>query len=60
MADGVDQYLDHVQKQRSLRTYRTYRLTLKNLFLNSFTKAYVDEVNRATCSATQAIASIVD
>lgn len=46
MADGVDQYLDYVQKQRSLRTYRTFRLALKNLFLNSYTKAYVDEVNR--------------
>lgn len=46
MAAAIDQYLDFCKKQRSLRTYRTYRPALKNRFLDSYTKTYVDEVNR--------------
>jgi integrase len=43
---AIDQYLEFVKKQRSLRTYRTYRPTLKVLFQNSYTKTYLDEVTR--------------
>jgi integrase/recombinase XerD len=46
MAAAIDQYLEFCEKQRSLRTFRTYRPALKNYFLNSYAKTYVDEVNR--------------
>lgn len=46
MAAAIDQYLEYVQKQRSLRTYRTYRPTLNVLLRNSYTKTYLDEVTR--------------
>jgi integrase/recombinase XerD len=46
MAAAIDQYLEFCEKQRSLRTFRTYRPALKTYFLNSYTKIYVDEVNR--------------
>jgi len=46
MAAAVDQYLEFCEKQRSLRTFRTYRPALKTYFLNSYKKTYVDEVDR--------------
>jgi integrase len=46
MAAAIDQYLEFCEKQRSLRTFRIYRPALKTYFLNSYTKIYVDEVNR--------------
>ena len=46
MAAAIDQYLEYVHKQRSLRTYRTYRPTLNALLRNSYTKTYLDEVTR--------------
>jgi len=47
MDAAIDQYLEYIRKHRSLRTYRTYRPVLKVLFRNSYTKTYVDEVNRS-------------
>ena len=44
---AIDQYLEYIRKHRSLRTYRTYRPVLKVLFRNSYTKTYVDEVDRS-------------
>ena len=35
-----------MKKQRSLRTYRTYRSTLSVVLRNSYTKTYVDEATR--------------
>ena len=46
MVVAIDRYLEFCKKQRSLRTFRTYRPALQNYFLNSFTKTYVDEVDR--------------
>src|SRR5260370_38189161 len=46
MAAAVDQFLEFCEKQRSIRTFRTYRPALKTYYLNSFTETYVDEVNR--------------
>jgi integrase len=46
MADAIYRYLKFCEKQRSLRTFRTYRPALKIYFLTSYTKTYVDEVNR--------------
>jgi integrase len=46
MAAAIDQYLEYVKKQRSLRTFRTYRPTLNVLFRHSYTKTYLDEVTR--------------
>lgn len=46
MTAAVDQYLEFCEKQRSLRTFRTYRPALKDYLLKSYTKTYVDEVNR--------------
>jgi len=46
MDAAIDEYLDYIQKHRSLRTYRTYRPVLDVLFRNSYTKTYVDEVTR--------------
>jgi integrase/recombinase XerD len=40
MAAAIDQYLEFCEKQRSLRTFRTYRSALKNYFLNSYVKTY--------------------
>jgi len=47
MDAAIDQYLEYIRKHRSLRTYRTYRPVLKVLFRNSYSKTYVDEVNRS-------------
>ena len=44
LAAAIDQYLEYVKAQRSVRTYRTYRPTLDVLLRNSYTKTYVDEV----------------
>ncbi len=46
LAAAIDQYLEYVKAQRSVRTYRTYRPTLDVLLRNSYTKTYVDEVIR--------------
>jgi integrase/recombinase XerD len=46
LASAIDQYLEYVKMQRSLRTYRTYRPTLDVLLRNSYTKTYVDEATR--------------
>ncbi|HEY0162023.1 MAG TPA: tyrosine-type recombinase/integrase [Edaphobacter sp.] len=46
MADAVQRYMDFVQRQRSLRTFRTYRVALKNYFTNCYKKTYLDEVAR--------------
>jgi integrase/recombinase XerD len=46
LASAIDQYLEYVKTQRSLRTYRTYRPTLDVLLRNSYTKTYVDEATR--------------
>jgi integrase/recombinase XerD len=46
IATAIDDYLEYVKKQRSLRTYRTYRPTLSVLLRNSYTKTYVDEATR--------------
>jgi integrase/recombinase XerD len=43
---AIEDYLDYVKKQRSLRTYRTYRPTLRVVLRNSYTKTYVDEATR--------------
>jgi len=45
--DAINQYLEYVRKQRSHRTYLTYRPTLAELFRKSYTKTYLDEVTRA-------------
>jgi integrase/recombinase XerD len=47
MDAAIDQYLEYIRKHRSIRTYRTYRPVLKVLFRNSYTKTYVDEVDRS-------------
>ena len=39
-------YLDLVRHHQSLRTYRTYRYTLDTLLRESYTKVYVDQVER--------------
>jgi integrase len=44
--DAINQYLDYIRKQKSHRTYLTYRPTLTELFRNSYTKTYLDEVTR--------------
>jgi integrase/recombinase XerD len=46
MTDAIDQYLKYIRKQRSHRTYLTYRPTLTGLFRSSYTKTYLDEVTR--------------
>jgi integrase len=46
MTDAIDQYLKYIRKQRSYRTYLTYRPTLTGLFRSSYTKTYLDEVTR--------------
>lgn len=46
MAAAIDQYLEYVKTQRSLRTYRTYRPTLDVLLRKSYAKTYLDEVTR--------------
>lgn len=46
MDEAIDQYLEYIRKHRSLRTYRTYRPVLHVHFRNSYTKTYVDEVER--------------
>ena len=46
MAAAVERYMDFVQRQRSLRTFRTYRVALKNYFVNFYKKTYLDEVVR--------------
>jgi integrase/recombinase XerD len=46
MDAAIDQYLEYIRKHRSLRTYRTYRPVLHVHFRNSYTKTYVDEVER--------------
>ena len=46
MAAAVDRYLEFCEKQRSLRTFRTYRPALKTYFLTSYNKTFVDEVTR--------------
>lgn len=46
MAAAVDRYMDFVQRQRSLRTFRTYRVALRSYFLNCYSKAYLDQVTR--------------
>jgi integrase/recombinase XerD len=46
MAAAIDQYLEYVKTQRSLRTYRTYRPTLDVLLRKSYVKTYLDEVTR--------------
>lgn len=46
MAVAVDRYMDFIQRQRSLRTFRTYRVALRNYFLNCYSKTYLDEVTR--------------
>jgi site-specific recombinase XerD len=43
---AVDQFLGFCEKQRSIRTFRTYRPALRNYFLNSYAKTYVGEVTR--------------
>ena len=43
---AIDEYLEYVRTQRSLRTYRSYCPTLDTLLRNSYGKAYVDEVTR--------------
>lgn len=47
MDAAIDQYLEYIRKHRSLRTYRTYRPVLHVHFRNSYTKTYVDEVDRS-------------
>ena len=46
MTDAIDQYLKYIRKQRSHRTYLTYRPTLTGLFRSSYSKTYLDEVTR--------------
>jgi integrase/recombinase XerD len=46
MTLAVDNYLEFCKRQRSLRTWRTYRPALKSYFLPSYTRTYVDEVTR--------------
>ena len=46
VVDAVDQFLEFCEKQRSLRTFRTYRPALKTYFLNACTKTYIDEIHR--------------
>jgi hypothetical protein len=46
MDAAIDDYLEYIWRHRSLRTYRTYRLVLNNLFRNCYSKTYVDEVTR--------------
>ena len=46
IAAAIDSYLDLVRHHRSLRTYRTYRYTLDTLLRQSYSKAYVDQVER--------------
>jgi len=45
--DAISGYLEFIRKQRSHRTYLTYRPTLTELFRKSYTKTYFDEVTRA-------------
>ncbi len=46
VAAAVDSYMDFIQKQRSLRTFRTYRVALRNYFINCCKRTYLDEVTR--------------
>jgi site-specific recombinase XerD len=46
MAGAFDRYMEFVQRQRSLRTFRTYRVALRDYFLNCYSKTYLDEVTR--------------
>lgn len=46
MAEAVERYMEFVKRQRSLRTFRTYRVALRNYFLNCYHKIYLDEVAR--------------
>jgi hypothetical protein len=43
---AIEDYLDYVKNQHSLRTYRTYRPTLRVVLRNSYTKTHVDEATR--------------
>ena len=46
LAAAIETYLDYISHQRSLRTYRTYRYTIDVLLRNSYSKTYVDQVER--------------
>jgi integrase/recombinase XerD len=46
MDAAIDRHLEYIRKHRSLRTYRTYCPVLHVHFRNSYTKTYVDEVER--------------
>lgn len=46
LAVAIDEYLEWVKTQRSLRTYRAYRPTLDVQLRDSYTKTYIDEVTR--------------
>lgn len=46
VTDAVDQFLEFCEKQRSIRTWRTYRPALRTYFLPSCTRTYVDELDR--------------
>lgn len=45
-ASALQKYLQFVQTHRSPRTYLTYRFTLDTLLRASYSKSFVDEVNR--------------
>jgi integrase/recombinase XerD len=38
--------MEFVQRQRSLRTFRTNRVALRSYFLNCYAKTYLDQVPR--------------
>jgi len=46
MTEAVDRYMEFVKRQRSLRTFRTYRVALRSYFLNCYPKTYLNEVSR--------------
>jgi integrase/recombinase XerD len=43
---AIDKYLDYIDHHRSRRTYQTYRYTLDKLLRQSYTKTYIEEVDR--------------
>lgn len=59
MAAAIDQYLDFCKKQRSLRTYRTYRPALKNRFPPEMIWNLCHQIARAYRAARDAERQIV-